>query len=65
MKLLGVGGGGGGEGSCRSNIESGLQLVCGRPTLALSSASVPQTLSCLVCVDFRCGALLFMVIPSS
>ena len=27
---------------------SGLQLVCGRPTLALSSALV---LSCLVCVD--------------
>ena len=41
MKLLG--GGGGGE------VE-GLQLVCGRPTLALSSALVPQTLSCLVCV---------------
>ena len=33
-----TGGGGGG----------GLQLVCGRPTLALSSALVPQTLSCLV-----------------
>ena len=29
----------------------GLQLVCGRPTLALSSAFVPQTLSCLVCVE--------------
>ena len=28
----------------------GLQLVCGRPTLALSSALVPQTLSCLVCM---------------
>ena len=41
MKLLGGGGGGGG----------GLQLVCGRPTLALSSALVPQTLSCLVCVE--------------
>ena len=40
MKLLGGGGGGG-----------GLQLVCGRPTLALSSALVPQTLSCLVCVE--------------
>ena len=39
MKLRGGGGGGGG----------GLQLVCGRPTLALSSALVPQTLSCLVC----------------
>ena len=32
MKLLGGGGGG------------GLQLVCGRPSLALSSALVPQTL---------------------
>ena len=32
MKSLGGGGGGG-----------GLQLVCGRPTLALSSALVPQT----------------------
>ena len=29
----------------------GLQLVCGRPTLALSSALVPPTLSCLVCVE--------------
>ena len=29
----------------------GLQLVCGRPTLALSSALVPQTLSCSVCVE--------------
>ena len=29
----------------------GLQLVCVRPTLALSSALVPQTLSCLVCVE--------------
>ena len=38
MKLLGGGGG-------------GLQLVCGRPTLTLSSALVPQTLSCLVCVE--------------
>ena len=37
MKLLGWGG--------------GLQLVCGGPTLALSSALVPQTLSCLVCVE--------------
>ena len=42
MKLLGGGGGGGG---------GGLQLVCGRPNLALSSALVPQTLSCLVCVE--------------
>ena len=38
MKSLGGGGG-------------GLQLVFGRPTLALSSALVPQTLSCLVCVE--------------
>ena len=37
MKLLGGGG--------------GLQLVCGRLTLALSSALVHQTLSCLVCVE--------------
>ena len=29
----------------------GLELVCGRPTLALSSALVHQTLSCLVCVE--------------
>ena len=28
-----------------------LQLVCGRPFLALSSALVPQTLSCSVCVE--------------
>ena len=41
MKLLGGGGGG----------REGLQLVCGRPTLALSSALVPQTLSRLVCVE--------------
>ena len=33
------------------NITGGLQLVCGRPTLALSSTLVPQTLSCLVCVE--------------
>ena len=32
-------------------ITGGPQLVCGRPTLALSSALVPQTLSCLVCVE--------------
>ena len=36
-----TGGGGGG----------GLLLVCGRPTVALSSALVTQTLSCLVCVE--------------
>ena len=29
----------------------GLQQVCGRPTLALISALVPQTLSCSVCVE--------------
>ena len=29
----------------------GLQLVCGRSTLALSSALVPQTLSCSVHVE--------------
>ena len=28
-----------------------LQLVCGRPALALSSALVPQTLTCSVCVE--------------
>ena len=28
-------------------LGGGLQLVCGRPTLALSSDLVPQTLSCL------------------
>ena len=39
MKLLGGGGGG------------GLQLVCGRPTLALSSVLDPRTLSCLVCME--------------
>ena len=39
MTLLGGGGGG------------GLQLVCGRPALALCSALVPQTLSCSVCVE--------------
>ena len=39
IKITGGGGGG------------GLQLVCGRPTLALSSALVPQTLSCLVCME--------------
>ena len=32
-------------------ISGGLQLVCGRPTLDLGSALVPQTLSCLVCVE--------------
>ena len=32
-------------------ITGGLQLVFGRPNLALSSALVPQTLSCLVCVE--------------
>ena len=32
-------------------ITGGLQLVFGRPTLALNSALVPQTLSCLFCVE--------------
>ena len=31
-------------------ITGRLRLVCGRPTLALSSALVHQTLSCLVCL---------------
>ena len=35
-------------------ITGGLQLVFGRPTLALGSALVPQTLSCLVCMDDSC-----------
>ena len=43
ITAAGEGGGGGGAG--------GLQLVCGRPTMALTFASVPQTLSCLVCVE--------------
>ena len=38
-------------GTASNEITGGLQLVCGRPTLALSSALVPQTLSCLVCVE--------------
>ena len=38
IKLLGGGGGGG-----------GFQLVCDRPTLALSPALVPRTLCCLFC----------------
>ena len=38
-------------GTASNEIIGGLQLVCGRPTLALSSALVPQTLSCLVCVE--------------
>ena len=33
-------------------ITGWLQLVCGRPTLALSSALVPQTLSCYRVVQF-------------
>ena len=32
-------------------ITGGLQLVCGRPTLALNCALIPQTLSCLICVE--------------
>ena len=38
-------------GTASNEITRGFQLVCGRPTLALSSALVPQTLSCLVCVE--------------
>ena len=38
-------------GTASNKITGGLQLVCGRPTLALSSDLVPQTLSCLVCVE--------------
>ena len=32
-------------------LLGGLQPVCGRPTLALSSALAPQTLSRSVCVE--------------
>ena len=38
-------------GTASNEITGGLQLVFGRPALALSSALVPQTLSCLVCVE--------------
>ena len=38
-------------GTASNEITGGLQLVCGRPTFALSSALVPQTLSYLVCVE--------------
>ena len=38
-------------GTASNEITGGLELVCGRPDLALSSALVPQTLSCLVCVE--------------
>ena len=37
-------------GTASYEITGELQLVCGRPALALSSALVPQTLSYLVCV---------------
>ena len=36
-----------------NKITRRLQVVCGRPTLALSSTSVPQTLSCSVCTKPR------------
>ena len=36
-------------GTASNKITEGLQLVWGRPTLALSSALVSQTLSCIVC----------------
>ena len=45
------GGGGGGR----------LRLVCGRPTLALSSALVPQTLNCLVCVKILVNKCIILV----
>ena len=32
-------------------VREGFQLVCGPPTLAVSSALVPQTLSCSFCVE--------------
>ena len=38
-------------GTVSNKITEGLQLVCGRPILALSSALVPQTLSCSACVE--------------
>ena len=38
-------------GTASSEITGGPQLVCGRPTFAFSSAVVPQTVSCLVCVE--------------
>ena len=38
-------------GTASNDITGGLQLVCGLPTLAFSSALVPQTLICLVCVE--------------
>ena len=38
-------------GTASIKITGGLQLVCGRPTHALSSALDPQTLCFLVCVE--------------
>ena len=38
-------------GTASNEITGGLQLVCDRPTLALSSALVSQTLNCLFCVE--------------
>ena len=47
-----IGGGGGGGGVERTGDEMrGASTSLRRPTLALSSALVPQTLSCLVCVE--------------
>ena len=37
--------------SVSEDFLTSLQLVCGRPTLALSSILVPQTLSCSVSVE--------------
>ena len=38
-------------GTASNKITGGLEIVCGRPTLALSSSMVPQTLSCPVFVE--------------
>ena len=39
------------SGTASNKITGRLQLVCGQPTLAFSSALVPQTLSSLVCME--------------
>ena len=46
-----TGGGGGGGGGGKGERGDGVQLIFGRPTLALSFALVPQTLNCLVSVE--------------
>ena len=40
-----------GRPAMKSPAGRGVQLVCGRPALALSSVLVPQTPSCLVCME--------------